>query len=624
MSKDLKRSKFACIRCRRRKTRCSGDHPCQLCLSANAECLYARKARKVMVLDIDLERYQQQIEDLQREVALLKQGCKLVGLQDVSNGSGINTGVSMIVSEPLSLLGCASPEVICLQLRRWFECGEDLPVKTFSAEYEEHCYDELLTTINAPIEPNTVPLNYDLVVRLLENVIFFINMGYLVIDTETFKQKARLYFAGEDVGQIFTYKLLMVAALGQVYDVSDNLATAGKRTQVPGLEYFMMVITNLPSAINLLLMSDHKESAEIIELFSWVAMYLRILDKKSAAVIFTSNALQMAISLNLHKNDDMAGNKAWWSIFCLNRYFSTRIGKPLLLSIDQIQCPLPTDEALIHYIELGQICDRINRSLFDGKTEDTFHNNNYKLIASIMQDLIKWKDNVPERFKLKITSSQEILDDNDRIVYTLHLNYLHHVYLTCIPILLKFAFIQIKNYRQTKSIISIDSLLTKNWLNLIGKLINSCQLTIKIFMKLYKQNIVRTFGFTDLDYLFSTNLVFLIAMMLNINNIDFSFEEYLQWGLNFMNEMKNKGNLVAKGKLCKFMELVDDSKELLKDLGYESLLNTVQVKYGDSSSVSQLAMTPTRFFEDYQLNNDIIDCTFLTETDILFLDTISQ
>lgn len=603
MTKLEKRSKSACERCRKRKTKCSGEHPCQLCLLLAQECLYARKAKKISVMDVDVEQYQQQIADLQQEVKQLKASLGenvLVDTIPIKEPKPISVG-----REPLSLLSCASPEVVCWQLQKWIQEGTDLPIKSFSTEYEEKCYDILLT---APINTPANDLSYDEVIRLFNNILFFFNLGYLVVDPEQFKIKCNLYFARKDVGKIFGYNIMMVAALGEIYDVSTNLASPVNLTKVPGLDYFRTVMNNFPSPVDILLVESVEESIEIIELLGLMALYLRILDKKSAAATCTLNAMQISISLNLYKENQH--NKIWWSIYCLNRYFTTRIGKPLLVESHQIQTLLPKDDTLRYYVQLAMISERINRELFDRKERDEIHNNNYKLISSLMHDLMNWKNSIPDKLTLKLTSSEEI-DNNDRIIYTLHLNYLHHIYLTCIPILIKFSHIQLKHYRKTKEIIPTRKLLTKNWSNLIGKLINSAQLTIKIFSKLYTQNIVRVFGFTDLDYLFSSNLVILIAMILNIDN---NCEEYLQLGMNFMNEMKNKGNMVAEGKIDRLMNLILELKEILNILGYSQFVSLLEVKYAEQTSY-----TPFNFM-DYQFINDINDVQFMNENDFSFLE----
>lgn len=585
-------------------------------------------------MDIHLENYQQQISDLQQQVIQLQRQLQGDSLQiENSPVNGLDSHgldadlrlndhddcpqkVPVVFGEPLSLLACASPEVICYQLQKWIQDGEDLPIKNYSTNYEEKYYDIILK--EQPESIDSQKLDYDEVIRLFSNVLTFISTGFLIIDPDQFKFKCKLYFNGEDVGPIFNCIILMIAALGEIYDQVNNLSLQTKLLKVPGIDFFRTVMNNLPSPIDYL--RNEQESIEIIELFGLIALYLRMLDKKSTSATFTLNAIQLSISLNLYKNkqEDQRSNNIWWSIYCLNRFFTTRLGKPLLLNYYQIETPLPKDNTLKYYIELGLISERINRELFNGKLDDKIYNNNYKLISSIMHDLMNWKNSIPESLTMKITKKEEILDNNARVIYTLHMNYLHHIYLTCIPLLFKFAHIQLNNYRITKQIIPTNKLLTKNWLNLIAKLINSSQLSIKMFTKLYTQNLLRIFGFTDLDYLFSSNLVILIAMILNIDNSNFSFEDYLQLGMNLMNEMKIKGNMVASGKLSSLLNLIIDLKDILNTLGYSKLVEQLQTSYGES----QTSYTPLNFLDDYQFVNTVNDIQFLNENDFSFLDIL--
>ncbi|KAH6991371.1 hypothetical protein BKA56DRAFT_574313 [Ilyonectria sp. MPI-CAGE-AT-0026] len=46
---SYKRSTHACIRCRNRKTKCSGESPCRTCLLARKECVYLEVPKKVQV-----------------------------------------------------------------------------------------------------------------------------------------------------------------------------------------------------------------------------------------------------------------------------------------------------------------------------------------------------------------------------------------------------------------------------------------------------------------------------------------------------------------------------------------------------------------------------------------------
>ncbi|MAD87437.1 MAG: hypothetical protein CL912_31140 [Deltaproteobacteria bacterium] len=39
----------SCQRCRTRKIKCSGHHPCQHCLSQRRDCVFGEKQRKIVV-----------------------------------------------------------------------------------------------------------------------------------------------------------------------------------------------------------------------------------------------------------------------------------------------------------------------------------------------------------------------------------------------------------------------------------------------------------------------------------------------------------------------------------------------------------------------------------------------
>ena len=49
LSESDRRAKSACIRCRNRKTKCSGDIPCKRCKNGNFKCEYMRKRKRAHI-----------------------------------------------------------------------------------------------------------------------------------------------------------------------------------------------------------------------------------------------------------------------------------------------------------------------------------------------------------------------------------------------------------------------------------------------------------------------------------------------------------------------------------------------------------------------------------------------
>ena len=563
----MRRATAACIRCHDRKQRCSGDHPCVQCVKNDATCEYRVKAKPIKITDVEYERLVRERDRYHHEVKLLR---RLLGKYNVDESPESEWTHNSSKTEPLKLLECALAEVICEQLDAWVNLGKDLSPLSFSWAYEEKVYDWVFET--KPLYNPIDSLSMEKMYLSYRNVTTFIRLGYLTVEP-SFLDRCCQYFEGQTMPVKFTYKMLMMQALGEVYDqLMDVLLITTQVTHLPGLTCFQFVLGNF-QGLNSMIKADHNDTIDTIELFGIMAIYLRILDKKCAAYLFTNNALQLAVSLELHTSNNFEHQATWWSTYCLNRFLAIRIGKPLLVFPIESTCKLPPDPGLAAQVQLAHILERICRQLFgnDSNMSDIHPraNNNYKLVAQIMHSLIDWHDSLPPYLQLSVSSDQEVVEPADRVIYSLHLNYLHHIYLALIPILMKYAEVQLLTFHKEKKVLQAANLMSKNIRNLVEKLIDSCQLTLNIFIQVYRAKVFRLFGFTDLDHMLATNVSFLIAMMLDIRTSRInSIEDNLKVGLHFMNELASKGNKVWGRKLSHLLKAVKDFKPILQKLNY--------------------------------------------------------
>lgn len=704
------RSSMACIRCKSRKTKCTGLLPCGPCIESDIECVYPRKPKKIKIYDTEIEEMQFKIKELTSTLNSLgavpsvsngsqhnspRLFTKLAGephdtiIANGHNGSNLNIQKSSYDTFPttddsksigfsvynkdikkddvleevepnelnLSIwLKSGSCELICWTLNQFMNDlkNEDLTIlPDFNSFIEENVYDSVLYEVEGnSFTKNITPL-YNILKNVgpeqieknLQSVVEFINIGYLTINPYEFRESVKSYFVNSrfiipntDKNDYFLLKLLMILTLGEVYDENaclSNNHTSQKFREVPGLEYFKIVILYLPSHFQVMNFQKFniRDVLQIIELFGLIAIYCRVLDKKNSATYFTLIALQLSISLNIHKDSILTknqlklnllpnfeyNNKIFWSIYCLNRFFSIRIGQPLLLNYKDLNFnsllgvpDMLNDRqdlnSVTYYIELAHISEVINMEIYNSK----FNSRDYlNSIIKILSMLIDWSNNLPDHLKLNMSVK---VNNNDRLISTLHLNYLHHIYLTCIPILLHFAKLKVLNFKHgVVPTLNLNDL-PKNISNLIIICIQSSQLTINIFTKLYEKNLLRSFGFTDLDYLYSCSLIFLVGMVLNlINKTEFKFTDYLQISLNFISEMKLKGNLVASLKFNQIIDLMNNFNPLFESLGYGKIefIPSFIPSFGNFESNNE-------FDELLNLNNQDNGLN-LNEEDLLFM-----
>lgn len=646
-----RRSKLACIRCRKRKTKCSGESPCRSCIQAGYECSYTKKPKKVYLLDTEIEAYKQRIRILTEEVNHLK------SIQDKNNLKPTIQSQSSLSNDKINLsiwLGSPSCELICWNLNHISRTNcksissiEDILISPdFDSLIEENAYDYIVKDIlrvgggnYETLRDFCSKITLDLVEGMFDNLVFFINAGYLIINPNEFRFRAKSYFQPNgqfDINKIqeplydyFLFNILMVITLGKVYSREYSIGKYVDTKPIkspPGLEYFSIVVKYLPSPFQLIsLTKSMRQNIEVIELLSLISFYLRMLDKKSASLIFTLNALQLCISLNFHKSskfqtnreNDTESNRVWWATYCLNRFFSARVGQQLLLNPREITAKYPSStfydsmspnlskydfgnaNFMVFYINLAKISDRISRELYCIKTP--FDNRDYlNVILKILEALIDWVQTIPEHLRLNV--SNEYNSESDRLIYSLHLNYLHHIYLTCVPILLNLTKMKIsthkKNATKKTEPTRIDTL-PRNITYVTTTSLNACRLTINIFMTVYKVGYLSSFGFTDLDYLFSSSLVFIMGIILQIkipNEMEhYTFTDYLNVAMSLMLEMNFKGNLVARGKLIQITNLLYSLSLIFTDLGFYEVYQKYEFLSKEFQNKNQNIMSGSNF-----------------------------
>jgi hypothetical protein len=104
--------------------------------------------------------------------------------------------------------------------------------------------------------------------------------------------------------------------------------------------------------------------------------------------------------------------RVWWSVYVLDRFLSSKIGLPLLISDDDISVDLPsTNPALnsgdfgdhVHLmavVRLAKIAGNISRSLYVRTPQrGTF----LQRVERIREELGQWRDQLPDHMKLDFT-----------------------------------------------------------------------------------------------------------------------------------------------------------------------------------------------------------------------------
>ena len=583
---------------------------------------------------------------------------KLVqGTYDIAGSSGTSDAVI-----PLQIyLGSGSGELVCWNLQRTLLRHQDpsdgpFISPDFNSFIEESAYDSIFESSNEPNLQPLIDLDKKAIIAYLDNVVLFINSGYFTLDIDDFKERIGNYLSPNlacasgilkttdgaySKDRYFIIKVAIMCALGEIYGPANTMGDIATTGIGIALSYFKVAVHYLSPLLGVLNLSPVylQSNLDLIECLGLASMFTRILDKKNLAVALSNTALSMCVSLNLHKAGPQSSSETrlFWRTFCLNRFFSCRIGRSALLTEGEITSQLPVlsippnieiskeeyskTHLMIHYIKLAHISDRISRQIYCLKPP--FDNHTYlNAVWSIVHDLVDCVHSVPSYLTLHLPLDASA--PNSRLIYTLHLNYIHHIYLACIPILLNLVRLNTKY-----------ETLPKNIKNLVSLSFQQAQLTINLFIALYKENLVRIFGFTDLDYLISLTIISIICLLLNVPppKDGYTFEDYIQLLLELVAEMRTHGNLVAKGKFEQLLGLVSSSEAVLPKQSAEKLQTIAKVYYDNDRSFRDENAFASGFpllrdFEvgrNYFANEPLLEMPFdpsVNDEDIAFMELI--
>lgn len=105
--------------------------------------------------------------------------------------------------------------------------------------------------------------------------------------------------------------------------------------------------------------------------------------------------------------------RVWWSVYILDRFLSSKIGLPLLISDDDISVDLPSNDPvlnsgdfgdhlqLVAIVRLAKIAGHISRSLYVRTPQrDTF----FQRVENIRDELKSWREQLPDHIKPQFES----------------------------------------------------------------------------------------------------------------------------------------------------------------------------------------------------------------------------
>ncbi|QPC80421.1 hypothetical protein HYE68_011173 [Fusarium pseudograminearum] len=226
----------------------------------------------------------------------------------------------------------------------------------------------------ALIDIESLP-SLDYAIYLTNTVKFHIAQTYHIFEESHFMRGLlSLYNDGPPPltsdNRMWYIQYFLVMAMGKGL-LTRGMSKAGS----PGSEYFLRAMELFPDASGL-----YEDPILSIEVCCGLALYLQAVDHRNSAYVYLGLGLRIALSQGLHRDivgefsDDAEVDRyrnAWWTLYILDRKFSSLMGAPSSVQDRDISVPVPgqpagsrKSNALDMHIKLSRLIAKVLNKLF--------------------------------------------------------------------------------------------------------------------------------------------------------------------------------------------------------------------------------------------------------------------
>ncbi|KAK6212137.1 hypothetical protein QIS74_10091 [Colletotrichum tabaci] len=364
--------------------------------------------------------------------------------------------------------------------------------------------------------------------RLFDSMTFFIGYTQHHVDTREFSDRLAFFYANlGDAAQTQTQtpwylEMLLVFAIGKLFSGTFDGDERGGRG-LPGSSLFAYVQAKLPSLSEL-----YGLGRLGIEMHALAAVYLQNANRKEEAYLYISSALRLATTHGYHRktathhllqSEKVHLNRLWWTVYMQERRLAAATGNPSGISDDVIEVDMPTDSPgfppalpIRTNIKIARVTGRILSTIYGPGThpEETFVPN----VQEVVQSLYWIAKEIPGELSSHTTDLASLeADVSLRTSAYLHMMLYQAILLTIRPVMLHVS----------KLIFDEESGDGDGELNLraspLGRLGRTCseaaRRLLEVLMSLRKRNILTTFGFFDLDAIFSAAFIMILTLIVD-------------------------------------------------------------------------------------------------------------
>jgi hypothetical protein len=398
--------------------------------------------------------------------------------------------------------------------------------------------------------------------------------SFFYFDQEDFKSKLDELYSDEASclrgNSLFLCLVLMVFALGSQFahlKKGEPLSRQKEGWHNPGFYFYRLARNLLPRA-------TFEASLDAVQVCLITAVYLLPEHAYDTGYLYLSHALRIAVSIDMHRQrsdaqtcsrDVEIRHRLWWSVFCLDRTVSIKVGRPASIAANEIHTRLPRAlpplDSVQHFdnitfqvanAKLVLIMDSIARH---ASLESIATAQGTRTTEKLQDDLHTWKASLSSDLWLEGVQSSS---QGYRALLHLHLNFhfasillFRSALLFLLRRHLKKLFGRPEDYEQ------IDDLRLERF---SVKCVDAARSIIELFDMLQEAHSLGMFSFTDFQGCSTATVVLLLDCMLhgkqtNTRSVDTGYA-----CLSFM----AIGNDYAKTAISYVQELHSIAEEVLE------------------------------------------------------------
>ncbi|KAI1278583.1 fungal-specific transcription factor domain-containing protein [Xylaria sp. FL0933] len=632
-----KRTDNACKGCRERKVKCSGTQPCSTCIRRHQECLFELDERKVFVsrryLD-ELKRKSTSSQDdsagssKRRRISLTTadqepsppgtrtsarpgpESGPTLGDQNITAADKIGHGDENITQRAANIRNLLASRPSCfvtdvsgrrrflgptstwsytqqvkIMIRKNLK-NPDIPKTPLNPEGSSFILEWPSTNKIGPLSLNVLP-SLDFALYLTNTVKFHLGQLYHLFHEKTFIAGLHKFYEEGPYAEpspenrLWYVQFLLIMAFGHAL-LSGYI---GRRPA--GSDLVSRAIELLPDAFGL-----NQNPVLATEVLCCLALYLQSIDHRNSAFLYIGQAMSMALSQGLHRElvgDDLTDedierhHAVWWTIYILDRRFSSLMGAPNLIRDEDITVPLPDFEqnsysakARSLQVALARLHAQVLSSVY---SSDTHLKASYlKNTREVLTSMAELASDLKDTFGMQFDNNGPI----SRVSATLHLYYHQCIVLSTRPLLLCLL----------RRLLSEPALLviTEPIKALLRAAQDSAARSLRILTALHSQRLLENFLPFDLESTFSS--AFVLSLMAALPACPHEGTADVDASFYLLNQMVAKGNVIAEFRR-------EDLEQLI------SLLHLVsaEVSQRDSLASRAAAAMPVSNVDDYDQPN---------------------